>query len=205
MKILIAVPTFETISPDTFKSIYELDKGEHDCCFEYVRGYDCAAARNEIARIAINESADYVLMVDNDIVLQTDTLQNFLDEPFDVCLGLCAHRNTENVYGGKTTIYRNGELNYSMRYPAIELTEMRNRGDYKLQVHGGGMACAFIKTEVFRRIKYPWFKWVNYDNGDILSEDLYFCEQCNQAEIPIYADTRVVCGHIFRHVQWAFS
>ena len=40
--ILIAVPTFENIYPDTFKSIYDLDIEGHDVQFEFVRGYDCA-------------------------------------------------------------------------------------------------------------------------------------------------------------------
>ena len=30
MKILIAVPTFENIYPDTFKAIYDLDVSGHD-------------------------------------------------------------------------------------------------------------------------------------------------------------------------------
>ena len=38
MKILIAVPTFENIYPDTFKSIYDLDKAGHDLGFEFVEG-----------------------------------------------------------------------------------------------------------------------------------------------------------------------
>ena len=50
MKILIAVPTFETIYPDTYKSIFDLDKGDHEVLFEFVRGYDCATARNSIAQ-----------------------------------------------------------------------------------------------------------------------------------------------------------
>ena len=37
MKILIAVPTYENIYPDTFKSIYDLDSGGHELYFESVR------------------------------------------------------------------------------------------------------------------------------------------------------------------------
>ena len=37
MDILIAVPTFENIYPDTFKSIYDLDKGDNNVSFEFVR------------------------------------------------------------------------------------------------------------------------------------------------------------------------
>ena len=98
MKILIAVPTFENIYPDTFKSVYELDKAGCDTSFEFVRGYDCATARNRIAQIAIDRGADYALMVDNDVVLPKDALINMLDDKRDVCLGFYAHRDADNVY-----------------------------------------------------------------------------------------------------------
>ena len=98
--ILIAVPTFESIFPDTFKAIYDLDVSGHDVSFEYVRGYDCATARNRIAKKALNLSVDYVLMVDNDVVLPKDALINLLDDPKPVCLGFYAHRDNDNVYRG---------------------------------------------------------------------------------------------------------
>lgn len=205
MKIFIAVPTFENISPDTYKSIYGLDPAGHWLVFDFVRGYDCAAARNNIAQQAIDESADYVLMVDNDITLPGDALRHLLEDPKDVCLGYYAHRNAENLYDGKVCVCRNdGEFNYTHQHTAAELMEMRRAGIYKLQVHGGGMGCALIRTEIFRNLKYPWFAWVNYNDEKrgVLSEDLYFCEQCNQHGIPVYTDTRVGCGHLLRHVQW---
>ncbi len=42
LKVVIAVPTYENISPETFKSIYELDKSDLITSFIYVTGYDCA-------------------------------------------------------------------------------------------------------------------------------------------------------------------
>ena len=202
MKILIAVPTYETISPDTFKSIYGLDIAGYWCVFDFIRGYDCATARNNIAYQALAEKADYVLMVDNDVVLPPDALKNLTEGELDVCLGYYVHRNEENIYDGKTSVCRLGEFNYTQQYPAIELKEMAQCGKNKIRIHGGGMGCALIRTDVFSRLNFPWFDWVNYKDRGVLSEDLYFCEQCNQAGIPIYTDTRVGCGHLLRHVQW---
>ena len=202
MKIFIAVPTFESIYPDTYKSIYGLDPAGHWLVFDFVRGYDCAEARNRIALQAEQENADYVLMVDNDIVLPPDALVHMLDDPEDVCLGLYAHRNNSNLYDGKVCAYKPGEKDYVTLFPTAEMQERRQRGEYKVQVHGGGMGCALIRTSVFRQMDYPYFKWVTYANRQCLSEDLYFCEQCKSRNIPIYVDTRVNCGHMLRHVQW---
>lgn len=209
MKILIAVPTFETIYPDTFKSIYDLDNAGQDLSFEYVRGYDCATARNRIAQLSIDRKVDYVLMVDNDVVLPKDALSNLLDNPPLVTLGSYAHRDTDNIYRGRTCLCKlldpNGKkyFNYPLEseYAADELSKMREDGRLKIQIHGGGMGCAFINTSVFRKIEYPWYDWVNYKDRGMLSEDLYFCERCKAHNIKIYTDTRVMCGHMLRHVQ----
>lgn len=206
MKIFIAVPTFENIYPDTYKSIYGLDQGDHEVIFDFVRGYDCATARNRIAQLAMDEKSDYVLMVDNDVVLPQDVLLNMLDDPVDVCLGYYAHRDTDNLYRGRTCVCKTGYFNYPLEseFTAEELKELRKEGVHKMLIHGGGMGCALIRTDVFRRIPYPWYDWVNYadDNRGMLSEDLFFCERCRQAGIRIYTDTRAACGHVLRHIQW---
>lgn len=212
MNILVAVPTFETIYPDTFKSIYSLDRCGHDLKFEFVRGYDCATARNNIAQMAIGGGYDHVLMVDNDVVLPDDALQHLLEDPKRVCLGYYAHRGADNVYHGRTCICKlkqpNGAdyYNYPLEseYTAAEMKELRDAGEKKILIHGGGMGCVMIETSVFDEICYPWYDWVNYadDQRGMLSEDLYFCEQLKANDIPIYADTRVACGHMLRHIQW---
>lgn len=206
MKILIAVPTFENIFPDTFKSIYDVDKAGHECLFEFVRGYDIATARNKIGRLALDLNVDYVLMVDNDVVLPHDAIVNLLDDAKDVCLGYYAHRGVDNIYHGRTSICKVGYFNYPLEseYTAEEMETLEASGQYKIIIHGGGMGCALISTNMFRRIKYPWFAWVDYGDQKrgMLSEDLYFCEQARTARTAVWTDSRVCCGHMLRHVQW---
>lgn len=212
MKILIAVPTFETIYPDTYKSIWDLDKGGHECLFESVRGYDVATARNRIAQKSLDLGADYVLTVDNDVVLPKDALVKLLEDAKEVNLGYYAHRDPKNNYTGRMCICRlkdaNGKEYYhypaESQYTADELRQMADDGVKKIEIHGGGMGCALISTDVFRKTSYPWYDWVNYGdaNRGMLSEDLYFCSLCRASKIHIYADVRVGCGHMFRYIQW---
>ena len=202
MRILIAVPTYENIMPDTFKSIYDLDKGGHECIFDFVRGYDCARARNIIAQKAKDLKTDFVLMIDNDMIIPKDALINMLEDDSDICLGYAARRNTENEYTGQMNLYKLGEYNYSRHFSYQDIQKLKAEGKTKFQVHGGGMACVLIRTSMFGRLPFPWFLWENYKTGACLSEDLYFCEQCRKAKIPVYADTRVSCGHLFRRFQY---
>ena len=151
-------------------------------------------------------------MVDNDIELPADALINLLDEPREVCLGYYAHRNEDNQYTGRVSVCQVNKpdgmpyLNYPLEseYTAKELKQMREAGRKKVRIHGGGMGCALIRMEVIQKIAYPWYDWVNYKGAErrMLSEDLYFCEKCKAADVPIYTDTRVACGHLFRHMQW---
>ena len=212
MKILIAVPTFETIYPDTYKSIYELDHGGNEVLFEFVRGYDVATARNNIAQKAITLETDYVLMVDNDVVVPKDALITLLSDGKDICLGYYAHRDMRGEYSGRTCVCKlkdengNDYSNYPLEseYTASEMNELKAAGENVIAIHGGGMGCALIKTDVFRKTSYPWYDWVNYGdaNRGMLSEDLYFCQLCRISHYEIFTDARVACGHMFRYVQW---
>ena len=212
MRILLAVPTYETIYPDTYKSLWDLDKCGYEVLFEFVRGYDVATARNNIAQKALDLNADYVLTVDNDTVVPKNALKLLLEDAKDVCIGFYAHRERDNVYRGKMNVCRlkdkGGKEYYhypaESLYTAEEMHGMADAGTTKIEVHGGGMGCALIRTEVFRKCSYPWYDWVNYGdaNRGMLSEDLYFCSLCRASGIKIYADVRVGCGHLLRHVQW---
>lgn len=200
MRLLIAIPTFENIYPDTFKAVWDLKK-PCEADFEFVRGYDCARARSNIAKIAIDNAYDYLLMVDNDTLPPKDALMHMLEGDEDVVLGYYAHRTNENMYDGRTNMCKLGEFNYTHQYTGQELKALRDTGTNRVQIHGGGLGCALIKVSAFKKLEYPYFDWVNYENGYVLSEDLFFSERCKAAEVHMWCDTRVECGHIFRHIQ----
>lgn len=192
MKILIAVPTFENIQPEVFKAIYEL-KSEHELHFDFVKGYDCATARNNIAKITLANGYDYVLMVDSDTLIPPDALNLMLDPPVDIVLGVCPRKNTKD---GKSAIIKLGSQSYHDSYYYSELPENR------IQVKGGGFACALIKASVFSQIDFPFFQYVNNADYSTLSEDYYFCQQAAMYGMDIWMDPRVRCGHLARYYQY---
>ena len=195
--VLIAVPTFETIAPETFKSIYGLERPEGvDVMFDFVKGYDCARARNMIAREALDYGFDLVLMVDSDVILPRNALTCLTQGGADVVLGVYPRKNTST---GQTEVFKLGSRDFldGNNLNVSELAGMPARADVK----GGGMGCAMISVDVFRRTAYPWFRYVEYDDGAVLSEDNYFCAKAAEAGARIQVDTRVRCSHLMRYFK----
>ena len=211
--VLIAIPTFENITPDTYKSLWDMDKGGYDCAFEFVRGHDCATARNRIVQKMLDGGYDYLMMVDNDVTVPSDALVNLMSHGVGCVSGFYLHRNADNVPSDRTCVcklldgFGRPYFNYPLEseYTKHELSEMRTRGEHLVEIHGGGMGCILVEADVFHKVSYPWFDWVNYSDGrrGMLSEDLYFCEELRKKNIPRYVDTRVACGHLFRKIEEA--
>ena len=215
MRILIEVPTYDgRISQATSQSLWTLDRCGHEVDYKPRQGYGCAMARNRIAADALNANYDRVLMVDNDIELPRDALANLLEHNQAIVMGYYLNRYARG--GGQlTTLYRHGPIGWEM-YSAQELHDLRDSGQTLVRVKGGGLGCTLIDPAVFRMLPFPWFEWTDlgrevldaedaYSCHDAFSsggEDINFCNLLTARGIPIYADTRVACGHEFREVKW---
>lgn len=198
MRILLAIPTYESIEPDTFKSVYDMATVGQEVDFCFVRGYDCAKARNNIAQQAVNENYDYVLMVDSDIILPREALIYLTYPLTDICFGVYPRKHTLT---GQTELFRLGEEDYSDSNN-ISISELESADYERIEVKGGGLGCALVNTDVFRTLEFPWFKYVTYPNGDVLSEDLYFCCRASAEGYKLYADKRVRCGHVTKAAHY---
>lgn len=192
MRILIAIPTFETIQPEVFKAVYDLRDAGHELSFEFVRGYDCAVARNKISVLA-KGTYDYVLMVDSDTIIPPDTLELMLDTDVDICLGVCPRKNTKE---GETAMVKMTDMSYRDFYHYDELPAE------KTEVKGGGFACALIKTTVLTALDYPYFQYVTNEDCSTFSEDFYFCQHARLYGYQVIMDPRVKCGHLARYYQY---
>lgn len=198
MKILLAVPTFENIQPEVFEAIYNLDKCGHDVVFKFVKGYTVDKARNIIAKKALEGGFDYVMMVDSDTIIPSDSLKNMLDPEADVVIGCCPKKNTKT---GQTALcaLKDNPIGKGF-HNALTYSDLQ--GTERILLKGGGFACVLIRTSVFAQLKYPYFQYVLYESGAALSEDFYFCKYVLEAGLKIYADPRVKCGHLVRYFQY---
>jgi len=64
-----------------------------------------------------------------------------------------------------------------------------------LQVDGTGAGCLLIKREVFDVITKPYFLEGDLKTYKGCGEDLHFCLNLKQHNIPTYTDTTIYCRH----------
>ena len=145
-KILIAVPTFENIKPECFKSIYNLrNPKDYLLYFDYVKGYDCARARNEIAKLAIKYGFDFVLMIDSDVNVPRQTINNLLECETDIALGWYYKKRTTTDqtvifdfgkdYTDKNMIYGKLTIPLTLKAVALESLSLMLMSSGKCHIH----------------------------------------------------------------------
>lgn len=202
-RILIGIPARDTVYQNTYDSIIKLDTEELDVSVHHSIGYGIAQSRNKLADYALANGFTHILYVDDDVVLPIDSLKNLLEHKRQAVLGYYARRSKKGIYEGYVSVYKLGESSYTDKYTAEEMKEKREHGEHLVRIHGGGMGCSLIETSVFKDLEFPYFKYIEYPGPkrNVLGEDLYFCNQLKSAMIPIFVDTRVGCGHVFRYVQ----
>lgn len=207
-KLFIAVPTFETVEPTCFESIFNLvNQWDVDMIFKCVKGYDCARARNEIVKHFLNTDYEWLWMIDSDTILPTEYLNmapNFIDwltvQRKPIILGWYPRKSDP----GRTEIFMEGYEGYpaAARWNCSELAQ--RIGEHFIPIKGGGFGCAIVHREVFETLEYPYFKYSTYDDGTFLSEDLYFCTKAREAGYQVWTMPILGCGHVSKQLINAY-
>lgn len=156
------------------------------CVLSEPYGYTVADAQNLAVKEALDKGFEYVFFVEDDIVIPRNALVKLL------------HHDAE-VVGGF----------YYRKYLPLESAGMHYREDgtpgpienFKIGdiIHDTlvlPMGCTLIKTDVFKRMEFPYFKEYTVMDRPTLTSDTYFCEKARQVGVDIITDTGVQCLHI---------
>jgi GT2 family glycosyltransferase len=195
-RILIAVPNAGGIEPDTLISIYNMDVPSGiETELKSFYGYLIDDARNKIVKHAIDNRYDGILFVDSDMTLPKNTLTRFISESKDIVSGLYIKKlsNDEKVI----ELFLKNE-NTSADGKIIRNVKPTDFKDNKtFEVDACGFGCVLIRTSVFLKIGYPYFKY-QFNENPLLntSEDIDFCIKAKYRGFKIYAATDILLGHI---------
>ena len=135
-----------------------------------------------------------VLFKNTDQYYPKDLIERFLKYDLDLVVPVTYRRKETSL-----------PIHYKKLLRGNKFKDKSNAPDLKeglVQVEGSTVAGALIKTEVFSKIKFPWFfqteKLEEIDGNEILcgdGGDVYFCRKLKKAGIKIFVDTSVSSPH----------
>lgn len=177
-KIAVGIPTNRLIKSKTAQSLLRLVNYSN---FDYeiiisTRGYNTSENRNYIAAKAVNSGCTHLFFVDDDMILPKNTLEVLLKHDKDI---------VGAVYKTK----------YEIQADVCEYFDEKREDFMKVKALGTG--CLLIKTDVFKNLPQPWFKYEWNDNGSVKrSHDWIFCEDALNNGYDIWADRTLEVKHI---------
>jgi len=153
----------------------------------YIENEEIANARNAIVKQALDVKADYVFFLGDDVLAPGNSVVQLLSRNVDMVTGIYWTKG----YPTRPYIWKGLQRGEYLDWKAGEFFEI----DF------AGVDCTLIKTDVFRKVEYPWFSrdWLwNSDQvkpSEIATEDFYFYLKAKKAGFNLWADTSVQCAH----------
>lgn len=181
------VPTLGTIRTELANWLLKAQLQGHESRFT-LNVSPHSKARNMIVDHFLSTDHQYLLMIDSDTIPPEDALDNIeltSGQP-KILTGITHIKDGEK--GKRVNVFINHE-------DVETVTKLEDLPKDRFKVAGCGASFLVVHRSVFETIPKPWFKTIEFDNGNICSEDLYFCEQANNAGFEIVCDPAIVCGH----------
>jgi hypothetical protein len=147
--------------------------------------------RNEAAKAALQLDCDYLVFIDDDMILDMNTMEKLIDSDKDIVM---AHTYIRG-YPFKPMCFKRRA---GTDPDDIQLDNyddvVKDSVDGLTPCDAIGFACVAIKTKLLRELDAPWF--ITGPNG---TEDIYFCLRCMKERsepTEIYVRTDVPTGHL---------
>ena len=180
--ITVCVPCYRDIDTDVVNGILAMDTTGFDIKLKLVKNLNVDTARNLFAE---KVTTDYLLFIDSDVIPPPNTLKQLITADKDIISGLYFRRKWP--YPPIIMQRRKGVEGMKNRYSFM----MEYPRNMVVECDGIGMGICLIKTDVFKKIKPPWFV-----HNQAMTEDLAFCELAKESGYKIFVDTGLIGTHI---------
>ena len=146
-------------------------------------------ARERIGEGALEMGADYLLMIDDDMLAPWDLFYQLVKNDKDICAPLAFTRNPNH----KAVAYETREgfdESSRTRYGFTRFIENYPK-DTLFECDAVGFGAVLIKTDVLRKIPKPWFFGMPQTG-----EDVTLCIKARKAGFSVWMDSRIKLGHL---------
>lgn len=189
MKTLIAIPAMNQVPTQFAASLAVLQKDE-DTVVGFQMGSLVYAARNNLAKAAVQMGAEVVVWFDSDMTFEPDTLKRLIqayeEKKGDIISGLYFRRMAPFT---------------PVLHSVLEIEE--NDASYQIQetipddvfeVAACGFGCVLTPTKVLKDVMDHYGAPFNMIRG--IGEDLAFCWRARQLGYKVVCDPSIECGHV---------
>ena len=182
MKIMVGVNTLSVIEQPIYSNHcqfwFRLGRNfsnDYQFALHHPKRMSIDRMRNETAKMALHNEFDYIMFIDDDVLVPFDALQNLLACEADIAAGWTIIRGYpfNNMFFKWDDKTPPGLVHYN------DLPE----GKCILDVAAVGFSCALIKCSLLHKINPPFFV-----TGPLNTEDIYFCIKA-QKQVP---DVKIV-------------
>ena len=184
MKVFLAIPSMGWIRSDLIIPIVAWLKHYNLTLWNPSGLRPVSYARNMAAKAFLESDADYLWVVDADVLPPMDALDQLIKADKPVITGIVNMMKLD-VDG----------IIKSVGVAAIKkergIVPIRGKGVTKIDICGS--ACILIKREVFNQIDFPWYEERSW--GDTRGADFIFCEKLIKNGIELFAHFDVACNH----------
>ena len=191
MKLLIAVPAYESMRVEFVRSLMDLTGwlNENKLWYEVkiISGTLVHIARDRLAQHAVNNGFDEVLWIDSDMVFDRHVYEDLKDAGRDMVCGWFISRHYPYV----SCLFRSMD-------PVERINEVP---DVPFRVAGCGFGCVLMKAEILKQVMVS--------NGgkcfvpsQKLGEDCAFCKRVTDLGFEIWCEPTVRVGHVGNLIIW---
>lgn len=146
-------------------------------------------AREQFAKAVLDNDADYLFMIDDDMLAPPDLFFRLAANDKDICAALAFTRNPDHkpviydvIEGYDPIAKKDYYVNkFSMNYPRDTLVEC----------DAVGFGAVLIKRKVIEAMPEPRFMGLSG-----CGEDITFCHKTKKLGFEVWMDTRVKLGHL---------
>lgn len=146
-------------------------------------GADRGRSRNQLVEASLERGSEWMLFLDDDHTFPPTLLNGLLARNEPVVASVYLQRTDPFLPIAYTSKDEGGA------YWPLDLASCGK--DALVPVVGAGTGGMLIRSEVFRLLDPPWFVHTTEQ-----SEDLYFCDRCVDAGVPLFVDLSSRLGHV---------
>lgn len=164
-----------------------------------IENYSIADGRNRGVLFAqeLVPDVEHILFIDSDIEPPDDALERLMAHDVDIVGGIYPQVQDFDERDPAETrlVVRASVCQKDCEGPYGQLSYYHDLPGtlFECDLLAGG--CILVKADVFRHLKWPWFKMAFDALGMLWPEDYAFCELARDGGYKIHCDPTVVCRH----------